>query len=120
MPKAIQYGMTPEQFWNEDEELFYIYEKSYINKLHIESHIQGMYNYLALETIFSNAFSKKGSKKSEYPKEAIFSPYNEKYLKKKELEKMTEKEKDKVYRNKMSFWNKIVRNKKANKEEGGK
>lgn len=110
--------MTPEQFWNDDGTLFYVYEKAYITKLHTESHIQGMYNYLALETIFSNAFAKKGTKKVEYPKEAIFSPYNEKYLKSKEIQKMTEKEKDQIYRKKMSFWNKFVKNKKTKKKEG--
>lgn len=119
MPKAIQYGMTPNQFWDDDGTLFYAYEKAYITKIHTESHIQGMYNYLALETIFSNAFAKKGSKKIEYPDKAIFSPYDENYLKKKNIKEMTEKEKDQVYRKKMSFWNKFVSDKKKTKKKEG-
>ena len=119
LPKAIQYGMTPEQFWNDDGTLYYAYEKAYVTKLHTESHIQGMYNYLALETIFSNAFAKKGSKKVEYPTEAVFSPYNEKYLKNKQIKEMTEKEKDQIYRKKMSFWNKFAKGKSKNPKKEG-
>lgn len=109
--------MTPKEFWENDIDTFYAYEKAYITKLHNESHIQGLYTNLALETALSNAFAKNSSKKVEYPKEPVFSPYNEKYLKQKEIQSMDGKQRDGVHRKKMSFWNRLFN--KDKKKEGG-
>lgn len=112
--------MTPKEFWENDIDTFYAYEKAYITKLHSESHIQGLYVNLALETALSNAFAKRGDKKEEYPNEPIYSPYNEKYLKKKEIQSMDVKQRDEVHRKKMSFWNKLFKDKNKKKEGGNK
>lgn len=110
--------MTPKEFWENDIDTFYAYEKAYITRLHQESHIQGLYVHCALETALSNAFAKNGAKRVEYPKEPIYSPYNEKYLHKKEIQSMDGKQRDEVHRKKMSFWNRLFSDKNKKKEGG--
>lgn len=104
--------MTPNEFWESTPDLFFAYEQAYINNLHQRSHIEGMYYNLALEIALKNTFAKKGDKKVEYPKEAIFSPLNESHIKQKQYNSMDNKQKDGVHRNKMSFWNKFANKKK--------
>ena len=83
LPLALEYGMTSNDFWNEDCDLFYAYQKAYINKLHTNAHIQGLYNNLAFSIALGNVFKKKGEKPIEYPKEQVFSPFNKKEEKEK-------------------------------------
>lgn len=116
MPKAIQYGMTPEQFYNNNIDLFYAYEKAYITKIHNESHIQGMYIHTALEIALANSLGRsKGQKAYEYPKTAVYSPYDENYLKKKEILNMDSKEKNNYINKKKNYWSTLFQKKK----EGG-
>lgn len=74
---AIEYGMTPHQYWDEEVELFYVYQKAYINRIHNTAHINGLYINLALETCFYNLFrdTKKNNKAKEYPINAVFNPF---------------------------------------------
>lgn len=69
--------MTIEQFWYDDIELFYVYQKAYINRIHTQAHINGLYINLALSVTFGNMFKKNGSQAFEYPKKDVFNPFNE-------------------------------------------
>lgn len=74
---AIEYGMTPNEFWNDDIQLIYIYQKAYINRLHRETHLQGLYNELAFSVVIGKAFSKKENNKITYPKEDVYNPFKQ-------------------------------------------
>lgn len=67
--------MSFQEFWHSEIEVYYAYELAYIEKLHETNHLQGYYNYLALQTIFSNMFKKSGEKEEEYPKENLYILY---------------------------------------------
>lgn len=75
LPLAIEYGMSIDEFWNGDIELFYAYQKAYINKLHKQSHIQGLYISLALNITYSNMFKKNSQQSTEYPKYDVYNPF---------------------------------------------
>lgn len=64
-PLAIEYGMAPHQFWDEDMRLFDVYQKAYIMRLHNQGHISGLYVYEAFGIAYSNAWG--NGKKLEYP-----------------------------------------------------
>lgn len=83
LPLALEYGMTPHEFWNEDCDLFYAYQKAYINKLHANAYVQGLYNELAHAIALANSFKKKEDKLIEYPKEQVFNPFNQQQEKEK-------------------------------------
>lgn len=102
--------MTPEQFWNDNGELFYAYEKAYINNLHTKSHVEGLYFDMAFEIALAKVFAKKGSN-IEYPKEAVFNPYSEENTKATRYRNSSNLEKDKMYRDKMNFWNRMFHKK---------
>ena len=76
LPLAIEYGLSIDEFWNGDIDLFYAYQKAYINKIHKQAHIQGIYTKLALELGVSNILKKKEDKYIDFPKEDIFNPFN--------------------------------------------
>lgn len=78
LPLALEYGMTPHQFWDEDSDLLFAYQEAYINRTHKQSHITGLYVNLALMTTFSNMLKNKNAKQKEYPKEDVFNPFNAK------------------------------------------
>lgn len=87
LPYAIEYGMSVEDFWVKDPDLFWAYRFSYINKYKREQEnfnerawLQGAYFYEAISVAISNAFGKEIS----YSKE----PYN---LKPKQQEKTENK-----------------------------
>lgn len=76
-PDAILYGMSYDEFWNKDPQLFYSYRFAYIEKLNIskqktnyESWLNGLYNFRAFETVLYNAF--KG--KEELPQPYMSQP----------------------------------------------
>ncbi len=77
LPLALEYGMTLDEFWNEDCDLLYAYQKAYINKLHTNAHIQGLYNELSYRIAIANSFKKKDDKPVEYPKEQVFNPFEQ-------------------------------------------
>lgn len=73
---AIEYGMTSEQFWKDDPDLFVSYRTSFINKEkrkleydNYNSWLQGLYIYTGFNTVYSRAWSKNS--KAEYPKKPI-------------------------------------------------
>lgn len=71
LEQAIEYGMTPKQFWEEDIELFYCYRNAYIKRTHYQYHTLGLYNVVALGTVLGNMFKKQGTKNIEYPKDNL-------------------------------------------------
>ena len=86
---AILYGMSYEDFWEKDPDLFWLYRYVYFTRLEIEQTIfnhnawlQGDYFNEALSVSLCNAFTKQ---KAEYSKK----PYT--FIK----EEMTEEEKKK-------------------------
>ena len=72
LEQALEYGMTPYQFWEEDIEQFYCYRNAYLKRTHTLCHIQGLYYQIALSTTLSNILKKKGEKSAEYPKNNLF------------------------------------------------
>lgn len=74
--------MSIKEFWHSDLNDYYAYELAYTEKLHETTHLQGYYNYLALQTIFSNMFKKSGEKVEEYPKENLYTIYQKSESKK--------------------------------------
>lgn len=74
LPLALEYGMSPHQFWEEDIDLFYAYQKAYVNRVHNQAHLIGMYNELAYSVTMANAFRQKNSDVVSYPKEDVYNP----------------------------------------------
>lgn len=107
MKNALKYGMTKQEFWFDDLREYYVYEEAYIEKLHETSHIQGLYSYIALQTVAGNVFQKKGEKPLEYPITNIYAQEKEKTLvgHKKTLTssvKVTKENLQEVYMNKLA------------------
>lgn len=73
LENAIEYGMTPKQFWEDDIEEYYCYQYAYLKKLHNTCHTQGLYNFVALSVVIGNAFREKNKKPLEYPQENILA-----------------------------------------------
>lgn len=74
LPLALEYGMSPHQFWEEDIDLFYAYQKAYVNRVHNQAHLIGLYNELAYSVTMANAFRQKNSDVVSYPKEDVYNP----------------------------------------------
>ena len=75
LKNAIKYGMSVNDFFNFDNyKIYYLYEEAYYEKLHEEKHTQGMYNFIAFNTVIGNALrdSKKGGKPLEYPTKDLY------------------------------------------------
>lgn len=73
-PDAIIYGMSYDDFWYKDPELFFSYRFSYFKKLEIdqkkinyEAWLKGFYNYEAHLMSLAKAFGAKGAKNIDYP-----------------------------------------------------
>lgn len=77
LPYAIQYGMSPDEFWHEDKRLFDAYQKAYVRKSHETAWLNGLYVNVAIQNTVANIFAKKGSKPHEYPSAPI-DPFKEK------------------------------------------
>lgn len=84
LPLCLEYGMTPHQFWDEDIDLFYAYEKAYINRIHRMSFLQGRYVFDAITMATNNAFKGKNEKATDYYKEDVYNPYKTEIDKKEE------------------------------------
>lgn len=70
------FGMSSQEFWEEDPQLYWAYRTFYLKKIEVEqklkyeflkydSWLKGNMNYIATSTSLNNAFSKS---KHEYPK----------------------------------------------------
>lgn len=74
-PDAIIYGMSYDDFWYKDPELFFSYRFSYLKKLEIdqkkinyEAWLKGLYAFEAHTVALAKAFGGKNSQSAEYPK----------------------------------------------------
>jgi hypothetical protein len=91
------FGMTSEEFWEDDPQLYWSYRISFMKKLEMEqqqqteyikynSWLNGNMNFIAHSTSLGNAFSK--GKKNDFPAyEKVF-----KKEEKKTIKKLTKKE----------------------------
>lgn len=68
MPLAQQYGMPLNEFWYGDLRLLGVYQKAYLRDKSYTAWLNGQYNAVAYNIVMANAFAKKGTKPSEYPK----------------------------------------------------
>ena len=73
-PDAIIYGMSYDDFWYKDPELFFSYRFSYLKKLEIDqkkmnydSWLKGLYTCEAHTVALAKAFGGKNSHNVEYP-----------------------------------------------------
>lgn len=72
-PDAILYGMSYDEFWNKDPQLFYSYRFAYLENLEIAKQkenyvawLNGVYNYKGVETVMYNAFKGKEERPQTY------------------------------------------------------
>lgn len=99
MPAAIEYGMTPEQFWLDDMKLFDVYCKAYYRRLHNQSFVQAQYFDYSIAVELSNMWKKKGDKFDKFL-EKPYDPFEQKQNKK----ALTSLEQDKRYRLSLMQW----------------
>ena len=100
---AIKYGMSRNEFWYICEwKEYFIYEEAYIEKIHEQSHIQGFYSFIALNTALGNAFKKKEDKALEYPSENMLSKQKQNIENKVKKEKITKENLQNVYMNRLA------------------
>jgi hypothetical protein len=114
-PLAIEFGMTSEEFWEDDPKLFSSYQKAYIEKQKRETEIinysnwlQGLYIYdgfkKSLNDFSFNLWGKQNPSSQTYPDEPydLFGENKNKELKKKEqVRKQNQKN--------LNFWARIKR-----------
>ena len=72
-PDAIIYGMSYDEFWKKDPQLFYSFRFSYYEKLKLEREISnynawlnGLYTYKAYNVVMYNSFKEKGAEPEMY------------------------------------------------------
>ena len=73
-PLYLTYGMTYEQYWDDDPNLAKAYREAHFLRLkrkNEELWLQGIYMTHALQSTVGNMFIKKGAKPIEYPKEPL-------------------------------------------------
>lgn len=97
--------MTVEQFYNNDINVFYAYEKAYITRIHQEAYIHSLYQYDAFAVALSNALRGKNDKVIEFHKEPVYSPYSKKNMESRQAnsEQGSKDLKEKI-KQKESFW----------------
>ncbi len=81
LKNALKYGMSRNDFWNgSNYKDYFLYEEAYYEKMHEQTHIQGYYNYIALNVVLSNMFmdKNKGNKPLVYPEKNIYASAKEK------------------------------------------
>lgn len=110
LPSALEYGMELDTFWYMDEDYFQIYQKAYYKRLSMEKWVEGKYT---LDAIYEACTSIMpilchGAYSSFKPKDIKTILYKNKpvdLLQRKEKEnKVTEKDKEKEYRDRLNFW----------------
>ena len=42
LKNALKYGMKKEEFWKDNIQDYFVYEEAYVEKIHEQSHIQGL------------------------------------------------------------------------------
>lgn len=82
LEQAIEYGMTPKQFWEEEVEMFFCYRNAYLQRLHNQCHIQGLYNFMAYSISIANMFKKNKNDKIDYPKDNLLKTSLEEHINK--------------------------------------
>lgn len=106
LKNALKYGMSRSDFWyGEDYKDYFLYEEAYYERLHETSHIQGYYNYIALNTIVGNVLKKKSDKAIEYPRMNILSSAKENTLetaKNNVKQEITKENLEEMYRKRLS------------------
>lgn len=107
LPLALQYGMTPSDFWNGEPELlesYHIFYKNKIKEIDTEEWKMGLYVFTGVQTALANAFRKSGSPAAKYPKQGFLAKEESKVDKQKQLEanikKMIEKSNKAFYQKK--------------------
>lgn len=72
-PDAIIYGMSYDEFWNEDPQLYFSYRFSYMQRMELEREkqnqyawLQGFYNTKAFNVVLYNAFKEKNEQPIMY------------------------------------------------------
>lgn len=85
-PSAIMFGMSSEEFWEQDPQLYWSYRTFYLKQKEQEARAQmetikytawlnGQLSYIGVATALNNAFSKT---KHDYPKfEEVFAKTND-------------------------------------------
>lgn len=101
LKNALKYGMTKEEFWKDNIQDYFVYEEAYVERVHEQTHIQGLYNYIAIETICANLFKKKGDKASEYPKDNLLFK-NDGKEKNKDIKPKTKEDVEQAYFKKLA------------------
>lgn len=71
---ALTYGMSVQEFWEDDPDLFWAYRFSYVEKIKSKQELfnsnawlQGAYFYEAISVALCNAFTKSKVNYSQYP-----------------------------------------------------
>jgi hypothetical protein len=70
--ESIKYGMTYNQFWYDEPELYYIYEQAYIEQLEERLKEKDIYNW-QLGLYMQLAVGSCLAKEVKYPKEPLFA-----------------------------------------------
>ena len=103
------FGMTSEEFWEQEPQLYWSYRISFMKKLEFEqkqeveyikynSWLNGNMNYIAHSTSLGNAF---GKKKNEFPEyEKVFIEQKEK----KKIKKLSKEEVNKLAQREFNAW----------------
>lgn len=99
---AIIYGMSYDEFWNKDPELFFSYRFSYLKRIEIQreeinynSWLNGLYNFRAYAVALHNAFDGKNAP-LEYFKKPIDFKNEDK-----------EENKEETFMKKRTFWSRF-------------
>lgn len=99
--------MTPSEFWYEEPSLLNSYIKKrelHLDETNYQAWLFGFYFCNAMSVVLSNAFGKKGSKKSTYFEKPL-EEFNSNYVNKKP--KITNANKDNEYRKSVNYWAKL-------------
>lgn len=95
-PDAILYGMSYDEFWNKDPQLFYSYRFSFIEKQRLKrmednfnAWLCGFYNVDAFSTTLYNAFRKESKKPKNYMLKPIDFEEMEKPIEEEETQQKT-------------------------------
>lgn len=99
---AIIYGMSYDEFWNKDPELFFSYRFSYSKKVKIKeeeinfgSWLTGLYNYKAYAVALHNAFDGKNAPLTYFEKPIDLN------------EDIKEENKEEAFIEKRTFWSRF-------------
>lgn len=99
------FGMSSEDFWENDPKLYWAYRTFYLKKketfyeeMRYDAWLKGSMNYMAVSYSLNNSFNKQ---KINYPS---YEELNNGMKKTKENKKMTKKEIDEMAVNEFNYW----------------